>query len=123
MPVVALIAPTAVAAVSLKLVLKNRDLEKIANGLRVNVSLTNENAVAVTATIIVVLTDKDGGPSHSDTRSLGVPANGYNYIYPWTFPNLIVGHTYTGQITVTAPGFAKIESPTAPAERLVDQWG
>lgn len=120
-PVIMTATASPAFAASGTLTLANRDLEKIARGINVHVGLNNGTGTDAKARITVTLVS--GKTSVSDTKPLTVPANGYAQIYPWKFENLEVGRTYTGSITVKAPGFTKISNhATEPASQEVDQY-
>lgn len=103
--------------------LSNANLEQIKNGLHVHVGLTNANINAVTvATVIVTLTDTTTNVTTSHTIQLTMqPWGQYAGAYV-EFPNLVVGHVYSGTIHATAPGFVTINSPTNPPTLVVSSW-
>ncbi len=121
-PTVAVLSATPAFAASVPMIVANKNLERMPGGLRVHVGLNNPLATALTASVTVYITR--GSTTVSKTTTISMAGNGgYGSAY-LEFPGLVLNATYTGFVSVTAPGIASLTmSPTVPPTMTVTQWG
>ena len=121
-PTVAVLSATPAFAASPPMMVANKNLEKMAGGLRVHVGLNNPLPTKVTATVTVYLTR--GTTTTSKTISIAMVGDGgYGSAYV-EFPGLVIGANYSGFVSVTATGVRPLTmSPTVPPTMTVTQWG